>query len=218
MLERLREVMRRDPAPEPVAEDPPEPLVLTVTRALTRDVARQLEADVDRAYRRAPVVIDVSAVPAFDSEGAEALAGLQDQFGPQRLRVVGMHQAAARLTGAALDEPVDVPPIRGEELVVTQLHRTSIVHPKPGSTVTAADIERALTAAMVPDVGIVVIDLREAGAIHPSVVAALAEASSEVAVRGRELLIVNVTADMAERLHRSGLSATTFVAPQPTVE
>jgi anti-anti-sigma regulatory factor len=219
MLDRLRRAWRGS-APTPPVEPATDsvmpagpPVVLTVTRALTRDVARQLAADVDRAREHGPVVVDVSAVPGFDSEGAETLAGMQADAGSRQLRIVGMHQAAARLTGALLDPPVQSEPAPGQQLLVTWLRRTAVVHPTPGAPVTAAALSDVLAGVMCHDVAIVVVDLGEAGDMQEAVVGALAEASGEAAVRQRELLIVNVSVDVADRLHRSGLSATTFVAP-----
>ena len=40
------------------------------------------------------------------------------------------------------------------------------------------------------------------------------QASSTAAVRGQELLVVNVDVDTGERLRRAGLSATTYIAPE----
>jgi hypothetical protein len=46
----------------------------------------------------------------------------------------------------------------------------------------------------------------------------IAFASSSAAVNGQELLVVNVDANSGERLRRAGLSATTFVAPEPIID
>jgi anti-anti-sigma regulatory factor len=77
---------------------------------------------------------------------------------------------------------------------------------------TSDALEAPLADAVEQDVAIVVCDLlgvelTDIGA------GALAFASSAAAVRGQELLVVNVTAEAAGQLRRLGLSATTYVAP-----
>ena len=74
-------------------------------------------------------------------------------------------------------------------------------------------LEATLSEAIEQDVAIVVCDLRgtvlsDAGA------AALAFASSSAALRGQELLVVNVGSKDIKRLRGLGLSATTYVAPE----
>jgi hypothetical protein len=65
--------------------------------------------------------------------------------------------------------------------------------------------------------GIVVVDLRGAE-LTMNGLQSIAFASSSAAVNGQELLVVNVDANSGERLRRAGLSATTFVAPEPIID
>src|SRR3954452_15631137 len=81
-----------------------EPMVLAVTSPLTRETAAELVHQVRGATDRSRVIIDLTGIAAFDSDGAEAIAGLQEQIGPGRLTVVGFRQAAERLLGS--DHPV----------------------------------------------------------------------------------------------------------------
>ena len=81
-----------------------------------------------------------------------------------------------------------------------------------GRDASADDLDSALSTALEQDVAIVVADLRGV-TMTVRGVDAIAFASSAAAVRGQELLVVNVDVDTAERLRAAGLSATTFVAP-----
>src|SRR3954454_7665330 len=81
-------------------EDAPTPVVLAVTEALTGAAAERLSGEVERLDPRTPVVIDVTGIPSFASDGAGSLVGLQDRRGIEQVTIVGLRQAAARLTGA----------------------------------------------------------------------------------------------------------------------
>src|SRR5882757_8796257 len=87
-----------DPGREPLPA-----VVLAVTEPLTGATADRLSGEVERLDRRTAVVIDLTAIPSFDSEGTAGLAGLQDRRGSDHVTIVGLRQAAARLTGAALE-------------------------------------------------------------------------------------------------------------------
>jgi anti-anti-sigma regulatory factor len=183
------------------------------TRAepLTGATADRLCGEVERLDRRTAVVIDVTAIPSFDSEGTAGLAGLQDRRGSDHVTIVGLRQAAARLTGAS---PASTPPATQAGWSVRRLRNLAVVQADGGASTdaTADALEAPLADAVEQDVAIVVCDLlgvelTDIGA------AALAFASSAAAVRGQELLVVNVTAEAAGQLRRLGLSATTYVAP-----
>src|SRR4051812_11114576 len=77
------------------------PVVLAVTSPLTDEVVGLLATQVDRISAEAPVVVDVTVIPAFDSDGAARLAGVQERLGADAVTIVGFRQVAARLTGAA---------------------------------------------------------------------------------------------------------------------
>jgi len=184
-----------------------ETVVLALTEPLTGAAADRLSGEIERLDPRTPVVIDLTAIPSFDSEGTAGLAGLQDRRGSEQLTIVGLRQAAARLTGAT---PASVATATEAGWSVRRLRNLAVVQADAGAS--ADTLEVPLADAVDQDVAIVVCDLRgvvltDAGA------AALAFASGAAAVRGQELLVVNVTADAAGQLRRLGLSATTYVAP-----
>jgi anti-anti-sigma regulatory factor len=207
--------------PEPVIVR--DPLVLSVTEPVTRDTAAGLVARVGRIAANSRIVIDLTAIPDFDSDGAAALVGLQESLGAERVTIVGMRQAAARLVGT--DELASTPP--GElstPWVVRRLRAIAVVQTVPEASPTAtrapattAGMETAIAAAMDETVGIVVVDLRGERLTRHGV-QTIAFASSAAALRGQELLVVNVDETTAERLRGAGLSATTYVAPGPIGE
>ena len=144
-------------------------VIMSVTQPLTRQTARELARAVERVDRAAPIVIDLTAIPGFDTDGAEALLALQASQGADRVSIVGLRQATARLVGPEEPAPVATVPVNG---------------------------------------GWALRRLR-------NLVESIAFASSTAALRGQELLVVNVAAEVAESLRVAGLSATTYVAPEP---
>ena len=213
----IRVRWRRARAATPAARER-QPLVLTVTDPVTRATAAELVARVDRIASTDRVVIDLTAIPDFDTEGASALVGLQESYGPQRVTIVGLRQATARLVG--VDEIADVQASaqRVEAgWVVRRLRAISVVQVAGGRPSTTDDLEPLLDEALATGASIVVVDLRGAEITRPGM-QAIAFASSTAAVNGQELLVVNVDASTGERLRRAGLSATTFVAPEPFLD
>jgi anti-anti-sigma regulatory factor len=204
---------RQSPHQTPAASVPaaaPPPVVLAVSEPLTADTAERLGGQVARIDPQTPVVIDLTGIPSFDSEGAASLVGLQERHGRDHVTIVGLRQAAARLTGAGGQGAETT---SGGGWTVRRLHNLAVVQTDEQSPASADTLDAPLTEAVEQDVAIVVCDLRgvelsDAGA------AALADASGAAAVRGQELLVVNVTADDVARLRRLGLSATTYVAPE----
>ncbi|HET6817051.1 MAG TPA: STAS domain-containing protein [Mycobacteriales bacterium] len=186
------------------------PVVLAVTEPLTGATAERLSGEIGRLDQGTPVVIDLTAIPSFDSDGAAKLAGLQDRWGADHLTIVGLRQATARITGAA--QQTSQPTTLASGWTVRRLRNLAVVQ----ASETGADpdaLEGSLSEAIEQDVAIVVCDLRgtllsDAGA------SALAFASSAAAVRGQELLVVNVPSADVGRLRGLGLSATTYVAPE----
>jgi len=185
-------------------------VVLSVTEPLTEATAERLSGEVAQIDQDTPVVIDLTGIPSFDSDGAAKLVGLQDRLGADHLTIVGMRQATARLTGVTQQTPR--PPTAQSGWTVRRMRNLVVVQPSALGADPDA-LEFTLSDAIEQDVAIVVCDLQgtllsDAGA------SALAFASSAAAVRGQELLVVNVeNADIA-RLRGLGLSATTYVAPE----
>jgi anti-anti-sigma regulatory factor len=196
----------------------PQTLVLTVTDPVTRATAGALVARVGRIAGSNPVVIDLTAIPEFDSDGAAAIIGLQESFGSGRIGVVGFRQAAARIIGADEFEAVD-PPTDGDQSgwVVRRLRAIAVVQPDELRAVTTDDLEPAVTAAIETRAGIVVVDLRGVRLTRAGL-QTIAFASSTAALNGQELLVVNVDEQTGERLRRAGLSRTTYVAPEPLTD
>jgi anti-anti-sigma regulatory factor len=192
--------------------------VLTVTQPVTRDTVPEIVARVGRMASSSRVVIDLTAIPEFDSDGAAALVGLQEAFGPDRVTVVGLRQATARIVGISDMMLATVPDPRAESgWVIRRMRAISVVQGVDDQPVTTDDLEPVLEAALDTGTGIVVVDLRGAR-LTPVGLQAIAFASSAAAVNGQELLVVNVDAHTGEKLRHVGLSGTTYVAPEPITE
>lgn len=194
----------------------PEPIVLPVGDTLTRIVAADLSGQVERLPADAHVVIDLTGISGFDTDGATELLDLQDRLGHDRMSIVGFRQAAARLIGSdSVDDsaaaPVPAPKQAG--WAIRRLRNLAVVQPSDGDLLSTDDLEPVLTRALNDDVAIVVVDLRNTTGLTSAGLHALTFASSFAAVRGQELLVVNVDAAGAEALRGAGLSATTYVAP-----
>jgi len=192
--------------------------VLTVTQPVTRDTIPEIVARVGRMASSSRVVIDLTAIPEFDSDGAAALVGLQEAYGPDRVTVVGLRQATARIVGIS-DTLLATPPQPriGSGWVIRKLRAISVVQGADDQPVTTDDLEPVLEAALDTGTGIVVVDLRGAR-LTPVGLQAIAFASSTAAVNGQELLVVNVDAHTGEKLRHVGLSGTTYVAPEPLAD
>jgi anti-anti-sigma regulatory factor len=189
-----------------------DPLVLTITDPVTSDTADELVSRVGRLAERNRVVVDLTGIPSFDTDGAEAIVGMQERMA-ERVTIVGFRQATARLTGTDLTAPEEAP-AEHEQWVVRRMRAIAVVHPADDAPASTDHLEPAVIAALATDVGIVVVDLRGADLTDRGV-ETIAFASSSAALRGMELLVVNADADAAARLRMAGLSATTYVAPEP---
>ena len=196
-------------ATDAAAQEPPQPVVLAVTEPLTSVTAERLSGEVTRLGEGRRVVVDLTAIPSFDSDGAEKLVGLQDRVGADHLTIVGLRQATARLTGAAEQQPMSATSAGG--WTVRRLRNLAVV--QATGEVDPDALESPLSEALEQDVAIVVCDLR-GSVLSDAGAGALAFASSAAAVRGQELLVVNVGAPDVRRLRGLGLSATTYVAPE----
>jgi anti-anti-sigma regulatory factor len=192
--------------------------ILTVTEPVTRDTATELVARVDRIASSAPVVIDLTAIPDFDTDGAAALVGLQESYGPERVTIVGLRQATARLIGIDDHMVTHAPEQRtASGWVVREMRAIAVVQTIDDRERDTDDLEPVLDQALSTGAAIVVVDLRTAKLTRTGL-DAIAFASSTAALRGQELLVVNVEAAMGERLRHAGLSSTTYVAPEPLLE
>jgi anti-anti-sigma regulatory factor len=190
-----------------------DPLVLTVTDPVTAETARELASRIGRVAADVPVVVDVTAIPDFDTDGAEALVGMQERLGSDRVTIVGFRQATARLTGAT--EPVsELVTQRLAEWTIRRMRAIAVIHPADDGIASTDNLEPALAAGLEADVGIVVVDLRGA-LLTAQGVQTIAFGSSTAALHGQELLVVNADQEAAGRLRHAGLSATTYVAPEP---
>lgn len=196
------------------------PVVMAVTSPLNQQTARELAAEVERVTDDAPVVIDLTGIPSFDSEGTAALLRLQESSRSGRLSIVGLRQATARLLGdvEADDEaPISAPGPGDAGWAVRRLRNLVVV--QAASDVASTDaLEPPLVEAMQSTAAIVVVDLRGVEELTGRGLEAITFASSTAALRGQELLVVNVDADAADALRTAGLSATTYVAPEPPLE
>ena len=189
-----------------------------MTEPVTRDTATELVAKVDRLATSSPVVIDLTAIPDFDTDGAAALVGLQESYGPERVTIVGLRQAAARLVGIDDQMVAHAPEQRtGSGWVVREMRAIAVVQTVDDQQRNTDDLEPLLDQALATGAAIVVVDLRTAKLTRIGL-EAIAFASSTAALRGQELLVVNVDATMGDRLRRAGLSSTTYVAPEPLID
>ena len=189
-----------------------------MTEPVTRETATELVARVDRIATSSPVVIDLTAIPDFDTDGAAALVGLQESYGPERVTIVGLRQATARIVGIDDLAPARAPEQRtGSGWAVRQLHAIAVVQMIDDRQRTTDDLEPLLDQAIATGAAIVVVDLRAARLTRAGL-EAIAFASGTAAVNGQELLVVNVDATMGERLRHAGLSSTTYVAPEPLLD
>src|SRR4051812_24058797 len=206
-------VSRRNAAKH--ARPPREAVVMAVTQPLTRQTAQELARRVEGVDREASVVIDLTAIPGFDSEGADALLALQASHGADRVSIVGLRQATARLVGPEEPAPVATVPANGG-WALRRLRNLVVVQPLDTTTPTPENLSEAVAEASTDTTAaIIVVDLRGLTLLPAEVVESIAFASSTAALRGQELLVVNVAAEVAESLRVAGLSATTYVAPEP---
>jgi len=193
----------------------PDAVIMSVTQPLTRQTARELARAVERVDRAAPIVIDLTAIPGFDTDGAEALLALQASQGADRVSIVGLRQATARLVGPEEPAPVATVPANGG-WALRRLRNLVVVQPLDTTAPTPENLSEAVAEASTDTTAaIIVVDLRGLTLLPAEVVESIAFASSTAALRGQELLVVNVAAEVAESLRVAGLSATTYVAPEP---
>jgi anti-anti-sigma regulatory factor len=193
-------------------------VVVAVTTPLNRETALELRRRIDVVSPQTDVVIDLTAIPAFDSDGADALYEMQAAHPDRRISIVGLRQATARLIGPDVTAPATdrLAAPGGAGWVVRRLRNLVVVQPDDAAAATADGLEDTVATAVADtDAAIIVIDLRGVMHLPVTAVETIAFASSTAALRGQELLVVNVRADAVDALRAAGLSATTFVAPEP---
>ena len=196
-------------------------VVVAVTTPLNRETALEVRRKVDLLDAYEEVVIDLTAIPAFDTDGADALFAIQGEQVDRRVSIVGFRQATARLLGPdptslGEDVPAEASHAGGAGWAVRRLRNLLVVQPEDVSAPAVTGLEETLgRATSDANAAIIVLDLRGVQRLPANVVEAVAFASSTAALRGQELLVVNVQAEAIEALRAAGLSATTFVAPEP---
>ena len=194
-----------------IARQRGEPFILTLDGPLTQRAVQQMRDLTRGVPPTRPVIIDVTTISGFDSDGTTELQALQDELGTSRVLVVGFRQAAARLLALVAD--LADPPISDDSAATSRLLPTPgmlFVEIKSGASASALD--SALKSAIARDIAIVVVDL--AAVTIPSIVVldAIRSASRAAASRGHELVLVNVTQELALLLDRVGLAVTTYLA------
>lgn len=201
----------RKPPPAAVPHSRSEPLVLAMTEALSADAVQRVAEQVHSVSAARLIVVDVTGVPSFDSDGTAALIALQEEVGPGRLAVVGLREAAARLVGNAevsVETTLDAdtgPGIRLRRMPNLVVITCTVVP-------TAAQLQRALETAIAADLAIVVADLEPLTTLGPDLLDVLAFASSRAAMRGQELVLLNLSTDASAALRTTSLAATTYLA------
>src|SRR4051812_43884359 len=90
-------------------------VIVAVTSPLTRETALELRRQVDLVHSQVDVVIDLTAIPSFDSDGADALFEMQAAHADGRVSIVGFRQATARLIGPDASIRVPEPPAGSAE-------------------------------------------------------------------------------------------------------
>jgi anti-anti-sigma regulatory factor len=182
--------------------------------------------------RGAPVtVVDVSGLDGFSSAGLTALLALQAERGEDRLQVVGLEEATARLVGLDSLDPAGVDAARrgpdtvldlsganGEPSVsVSLLNAVAVLAPPHG--LSAAGLGRAVRGAADAAAGrgcpvrTVVVDLLAAGTLSPAACWELADAAAELRRAGRNVLIVNAAPSVARLVENTGLPDQVYVRP-----
>src|SRR3954470_9459913 len=160
---------------------------------------------------RPPVVVDLTTIPGFDSDGLSELLELRDGAGADRVLIVGLREAAARLVGAVdlAVEPTAANAGSGPNLL-RRMAGVTVITADPHTS--APQLRFTLNTAVAEDAAIVIVDLAELSALSADVIDAIAYASSQVAMAGQEMVLLNVSALASAALRRAALAATTYIA------
>jgi hypothetical protein len=205
-LFRRRSGQRADVVPLPI---PPDRIL--VGGYLDRAAADRLRRLLPPRLR--PLVIDVTEITGFDSAGLGGLLALQGEHGEDRLQIVGMEAATARLVGMARTGPeIDLRPWPRLNI----LNHVAVV--QPGSAVLQeGDLTAAMhDAAAKAQVSTVVLDLIEAPELTKRAQWELAYVAAELSEQGKHVLVVNATRDVADTLSTARLPADVYVATAET--
>lgn len=199
--------------PSLVARQRGEPVVITLNESLTLRSVQRLQSVIRGVSPQRTIILDMTTIPGFDSQGVAELHALQDDVGTDRLVIVGLRQAAARLFGLT----VGFADTKGEQLgaPATGAPPTPgmvLVEVRPGSPGHA--LNSALQSAIAKDIAIVIVDLRWVAA-SVEALGAITAASRASASHGQELVFVNVAPEMVQLLGRMDLAATTYLAVAP---
>lgn len=188
-----------------------DPLVITMTESLTLEAVRAIADRIRQVATSRRVILDVTGVPSFDSDGTGELMALQAEVGPDRFVVVGLREASARLVGSGELGLEPQPPL--EVAASIRLRRL------PGLVMVAFDaeptpgaLENAVDVAIAEDAAIVVVDMQPLPDPAPALVDVLEFASSKAAMHGQELVLLNVSKQAELSLRTAGLAPTTYLA------
>jgi anti-anti-sigma regulatory factor len=193
------------------------PVVLPVTETLNRQTVLELSSRLEKLEPGAEIVVDLTTIPGFDTDGTETLLDLQESRPAGQLSIVGFRQAAARLVGDPGTEPAATPE-RESGWGLRRLRNLVVVQAAEGASVSTDGLEPVLRSATAEDAAIIVVDLLGIDTLTQAGLQAIAFASSDAALHGQELLVVNVSVTAADLLRWVGLSATTYVAPEPLLD
>ena len=157
------------------------------------------------------VIIDLSEIREWDSDGAAALVALAESS--DRVRITGFAEATQRMLGVGDPQPASLPPPATDAPAVVRLRATAVYRPRTSDEL-AARLE-AIIGDLERDVTTFVLDLAGLPELNTAAVEATAFGSSLAAVRGVRVMVVNVPGDELDSLRRAGLSAQTWLAPPP---
>jgi anti-anti-sigma regulatory factor len=193
---------------EPYPSD--DAVVLTVTEMLTRRSARRVSDRVRLLPQpRPPVVLDLTAIPGFDTDGLTELLELRDAAGADRVLIVGLREAVARLVGA-FDLAVEPTAADAGANRLRRMPGVTMVTVDPQTS--SGELRLTLDSAVAEDAAIVIVDLAELSTLSADVIDAIAYASSQVAMAGQEMVLLNVSEPASAELRRAALAATTYIA------
>ena len=194
-----------------IARPRDEPTVITLTEPLNGRAVSRLGGLLSGVLRTGTVIVDVSEVPQFDTQGTSGLLALQELVGADRLVVVGVREAAARLLGLEdlLVERV-APSVGRRGSSGPSRVMPGLLTLVPEATSTTA-LRSALAAALDRDILIVVVDLASCLTPSADTVDVLSGAGQRAAARGQELVFLNVPEPLASALRAQGLPPTTHL-------
>lgn len=158
-----------------------------------------------------PVVIDLSEVTSFDSDGIGAIAALTESSAG-RVSIDGFAAATGRIVALG-DGPSglgDREAVRGIE--ATRIRQVTVLRPVEPGPLRDGSLER-MVEEQPDDVATVVVDLGAVGDLDAGAVQGIAFASSGGRVREREVLVVNASEATLAALRGAGLSGQTWLAP-----